>query len=95
MDVLEEKDWPEELVQYLEEVDQKDAICQEYKQFKDGCSFEEYCKAVKKVLMNCGYNYNDEQANKLIEEDLKWLENSYASKVPPSDIAIDIGYCCG
>lgn len=45
--------------------------------------------------MNCGYNYNDEQANKLIEEDLKWLENSYASKVPPSDIAIDIGYCCG
>ena len=95
MTFLEEKDWPEELIQYLNELEQQDAICDSYKKFQDGYSFEEYCEAIKKVLMNCGYGYDAERADKLIKENLKWIENSYMSKVPPSDIAIDMGYCCG
>ena len=95
MTFLEEKDWPEELVQYLNDLEQQDAVCDSYKKFQEGCSFEEYCEAIKKVLMNCGYIYDTEGAERLIKENTKWIENSYMSKVPPSDIAIDMGYCCG
>ena len=69
--------------------------CRYYDIFPIGCSFQEYCEAIKKVLMNCGYRYNNKSAEKLIQDELKLIEKSFINKVPPSDIAIDIGYCCG
>ena len=45
--------------------------------------------------MNCGYRYDDKSAEKLIKDDIQWIENNYIKNVPPSDVAIDIGYCCG
>ena len=32
---------------------------------------------------------------KLIKDDMQWIEKNYIENVPPSDVAIDIGYCCG
>ena len=95
MAVSEAKEWYDRLVEFAEGTLSGEYVCRYYDVFPLDCSFEEYCEAIEKVLMNCGYRYDAEGADKLIKENLKWIENSYMSKVPPSDIAIDMGYCCG
>lgn len=95
MAASEAKEWYDSLVEFAEGTLSGEDVCRYYDVFLLDCSFEEYCEAIEKVLMNCGYRYDAEGADMLIKENLKWIENSYMSKVPPSDIAIDMGYCCG
>ena len=95
MSNVKEKEWYDNLVDFAVDSLSGEDVCRYYDIFPIGCSFQEYCKAIKKVLMNCGYRYDDKSAEKLIKDDIQWIENNYIKNVPPSDVAIDIGYCCG
>ena len=95
MSNVKEKEWYDNLVDFALDSLSGEDVCRYYDIFPIGCSFQEYCEAIKKVLMNCGYRYNNKSAEKLIQDELKLIEKSFINKVPPSDIAIDIGYCCG
>lgn len=95
MSNVKEKEWYDNLVDFAVDSLSGEDVCRYYDIFPIGCSFQEYCEAIKKVLMNCGYRYNNKSAEKLIQDELKLIEKSFINKVPPSDIAIDIGYCCG
>ena len=95
MSNVKEKEWYDNLVDFAVDSLSGEDVCRYYDIFPIGCSFQEYCEAIKKVLMNCGYRYNNKSAENLIQDELKLIEKSFINKVPPSDIAIDIGYCCG
>lgn len=95
MPSVKEKEWYDNLVEFAVDSLSGEDVCRYYDDFPVGCSFQEYCAAIKKVLMNCGYRYDDKSADKLIQDELKLIEKSFINNVPPSDIAIDIGYCCG
>ena len=95
MSNVKEKEWYDNLVDFAVDSLSGEDVCRYYDIFPISCSFQEYCEAIKKVLMNCGYRYNNKSAEKLIQDELKLIEKSFINKVPPSDIAIDIGYCCG
>ena len=90
MSNVKEKEWYDNLVDFAVDSLSGEDVCRYYDIFPIGCSFQEYCEAIKKVLMNCGYRYDDKSAEKLIKDDMQWIEKNYIENVPPREYNIVI-----
>ena len=69
MSNVKEKEWYDNLVDFAVDSLSGEDVCRYYDIFPIGCSFQEYCEAIKKVIINCGYRYDDKSAEKLIKDD--------------------------
>jgi len=63
--------------------------------FIAGQTFEEYQAYIYRFLMESSWHYAPEQAVERMKDEADWISQCYANKVPVSDCAIEVGYCCG
>lgn len=67
----------------------------ESQDFNDNSTFEEYKRDVVRYLTLCDYRYPEEIAISRVDESIDYIREAYENREPVSDLAIDIGYCCG
>lgn len=63
--------------------------------FKNYASIDEYKADMLKWLKLSSWHYSEETAKELMESNSAYIEQAYADRVPVSDAAVDVGYCCG
>ncbi len=66
-------------------------------EFKDYASIDEYIADIRRWLALSSWHYSEEQVDKLLADPIrmKWVEEAFEEKEAVSDIASDVGYCCG
>ncbi len=63
--------------------------------FIEGQTFEEYQAYIYRFLMESSWHYKPEQAVERIEEESDYISKCYNEKVPVSECAVEVGFCCG
>lgn len=63
--------------------------------FKNYASIDEYKADMLAWLKLSSWHYSEKQAAELMEENKDYIEKAYNDRVPVSDAAVDVGYCCG
>lgn len=58
-------------------------------------SFEDYKRDIIRWLMLSGWHYSKESAEELVADEEEYIIKSFEKNDTISDIAVDIGYCCG
>lgn len=63
--------------------------------FIEGQSFDDYRSFIYRYLIESSWNYSAERALEKMNEDPGYIDECYKKKVPVSECAVEIGYCCG
>jgi hypothetical protein len=60
-------------------------------------SLDEYTADIRRWLILSSWQYSEEQADKLLADPIRkaWVQEAFEKREPVSDIASDVGYCCG
>ena len=67
----------------------------ESRRFNKDSSFEEYIRDIKRFLTLSTWQYTEESAEYIVEEEMCTVKSYYAWEKPVAEVAIEIGYGCG
>ena len=63
--------------------------------FIKGQSFEDYSAYIYRYLIESDWHYSPERAIDLMQSQDYYIVESYISKTPVAECAVEVGYCCG
>ncbi len=63
--------------------------------FKDYADIGEYVADIQKCLELSSWHYSTEEAKKIVECEMDFIQKAFKGKEPADDVAAEIGYSCG
>ena len=65
------------------------------RKFKDYSSIDQYIEDVVICLVYSSWQYTEEQAREIVEEDMKTVREYYEKHIAADSCCAEIGYFCG
>lgn len=65
--------------------------------FKNYANIDDYKADIRRWLMLSSWHYTGEEADNLMTAPnrAEWIKRAFEEREPVSDIASDVGFCCG